>query len=136
MSSSWIVILACPSMRLTGSMVIRFMPRSLSELHFEAGIGLLAVQQVIDYADDSLGGRRASRQREIHLHEFAQRPRLAQQSRQPIGWYHFFLVCPVDIDPLQQFLHGNGIAHARDITGYGAVTHGNENVGALADFLD
>src|SRR5690349_7406387 len=115
MSSSWIVILACPSMRLTGSMVIRFMPRSLSKFHFEAGVWLLAVQQVIDYANDSLGGRRASWQREIHLDEFAQRPSLTQQSRHPVRWNYFFFVCPVHINPLQQFLHRNGIAHARYI---------------------
>src|SRR5579885_3156512 len=103
------VILACPSMRLTGSMVMHFITRSLSEFHLEVAVGLLAVQEVVDYAEDRLRRRWASWQAKIHLHEFAQRACLLQQRRNAVGWHKLLFICPIDIDPLQQLLHRNRI---------------------------
>src|ERR1039457_3313832 len=123
-------------MRLTGSMVMRFMERSLTEFHLESSVGFLALQQVVDHVENCLRGRRTAGQTEINLDEFAQRPRLLQQSGDAIRRDYFSFLRTIDIYALQQFLHRNGIPHRRDVPCDSAVSEGDQHMGSLTDLLN
>ena len=83
-SSSWIVILAWPSMRLTGSIVMRFIASSYPNLTLR-GLGLAAFQQVVQALRAmTLAGGGQPGNVDVDLDEVLHRPRLLQQARQTV----------------------------------------------------
>src|SRR5215469_14413613 len=123
-------------MRLTGSMVMRFIPRSLSEFHLEIAVWLFAVQQIMDDSDDGFRRWWTAGQADINPYEFAQRTSLLQQCWDAISRHAFFFVSSVYIYALQQLLNRNRIAHCGNIAGDGAIAHRDQNAGTLPDFLN
>src|SRR3974377_885178 len=120
------VILAWPSMRLTGSIVMRFIARSLSKLQPEIGFRPAPFQQVRDYSGDGLGRWRTTGQGKVDLHKLAKRAGLLKQRRYAVVRNDFPFLRAVDVNALEQLVDRNGIAHGGDVAGNRAVPKRNQ----------
>src|ERR1035441_221564 len=110
-------ILACPSIRLTGSIVSSFIGDSLSELHLRIRCGFTALQQVTEQAQDHFGRRWAARDADIYLYELLKWARLFHQGGDPVRGHDFALIRSLDIDTLQKLVHRDRVPHRRNVAG-------------------
>src|SRR4029450_12586473 len=139
-SLSWMVILAWPSIRVTGSMTISRATALASGSGAEAGavrgVRHPPLQQLVQRVIDEVGRRWAAGQEHIHLDD----PVDGQGGRKQPGHYmggQLGVVGGVlQIGALQQRERADRVAHAGDVRGDGAVPERHQDPGAPADGLD
>src|SRR5450830_690595 len=136
-SSSWMVILEWPSMRVTGSMTMvrRIWLPSATEPgpgHVRDATG----QQVIEQGVDEVGRWRAARQEDVDLHHPVDRRRSRQELRHDVRRYVRVQRHVLQVGPIQQGRDADRVSHARHVGGDGTVAERDECRSSCADQLD
>src|SRR5215218_1460324 len=139
-SSSWMVILAWPSIRVTGSMTISrataFASRSGAEAGDVRGVRHPPLQQLVDGEPDEIGRGWAAGQEHVHLDGPVDRHRVLQQPGHDLGRQLGVVGGILQIRPLQQRPGTDRIAHAGDVGGDGTVAERHQGPGPVTDHPD
>src|SRR5271157_1109511 len=117
-------------------MVIFRIADSSAELDLGIELRPTAIQQLREYELYGGGRRRTARDVKIHLYHFVNGHSVLQQLGHALGGGAGVRVDAFHIDSLEEFLHWDGIAHGRDITGDGAVAQRHQKPRMPADVLD
>src|SRR4029453_17345579 len=139
-SSSWMVILAWPSIRVTGSMTISrataFASGSGAEAGDVRGVRHAPLQQLVERVVDEVGRGWAAGQEHVHLDGPVDGQGGRQQLRHDLRGQLRVVGDVLQIRPLQQRPGADRVAHAGDVGGDGAVPERHQDPGALPDDLD
>src|SRR5918993_1749760 len=139
-SPSWMVILACPSIRVTGSMTISRATALASGSGAEAGAGdgvrHAPLQQLSERVVDEVGRGWAAGQEDIDLDGPVDGQGLRQQPGHDLGRQLGVVGDVLEIGALQQRPGADRVAHAGDVAGDRTVPERHQNPGAIADQLD
>src|SRR5271166_3551708 len=102
-----------------------------SESRFRGELGIAAFEQFANHEEDGIGGRRTTRNEDVDGNDFVHGTDSRQQLRNNLGGHARTDAHVLAISAVGDGFHSEGIAHPRNIRGYGAVAERHQSFGSF-----